>query len=228
MYRISPACVFFRSQGCSLVVASIFVLAHNLLVLTCLYCNKLTTIVLCTLPESLAPILAKLSLSVRLGGTDRCVLSVNFQLLLRFLHLASPPYSPHSPKMAVVRMPAWSTVLVGSVATALMQTESSSQLLSILKKAFVLLLVLNWRALPFAWHIGESSLKRVEKTEADCLFGFALASCLVEFWGLIPKLYYKIWTKGPKRAMAIGRNPYEVKTVTKGRVRWSDTDYNMQ
>jgi len=64
--------------------------------------------------------------------------------------------------MAVVRMPAWSTVLVGSVATALMQTESSSQLLSILKKAFVLLLVLNWRALPFAWHIGESSLKRRE------------------------------------------------------------------
>ncbi|GAA5841344.1 hypothetical protein JCM3766R1_005038 [Sporobolomyces carnicolor] len=102
--------------------------------------------------------------------------------------------------MTAVRLPAWSTVVVGSVATALVQSDANSRLLSILKKTFVLLLVLNWRALPFVWHI--------------------------EFWGLIPKLYYKIWTQGPTRAMAIGRNPFEVKTVTKGRVSWSETDYN--
>ncbi|GAA5988374.1 hypothetical protein JCM5350_004422 [Sporobolomyces pararoseus] len=102
--------------------------------------------------------------------------------------------------MTVVRLPAWSTVAVGSIAAALVQTDVNSRLLSLLKKAFVLLLVINWRSLPFIWHI--------------------------EFWGLIPKLYYKIWTKGPKRAMAIGRNPFEVRTVTKGRVSWSDSDYN--
>lgn len=60
-----------------------------------------------------------------------------------------------SSKMTVVRLPAWSTVVVGSVATALVQSDANSRLLSILKKTFVLLLVLNWRALPFVWHIGE-------------------------------------------------------------------------
>ncbi|GAA5940468.1 thioesterase family protein [Sporobolomyces koalae] len=108
--------------------------------------------------------------------------------------------------MSVVRIPAWSTMLVGSIAAALVHYDggaisSNSRLLSLVKKAFVLLLVINWRALPFVWHI--------------------------EFWGLIPKLYYKIWTRGPKRAMSIGKNPFEVRTLTKARVRWSDSDYNM-
>ncbi|GAA6015377.1 hypothetical protein JCM11491_000404 [Sporobolomyces phaffii] len=103
--------------------------------------------------------------------------------------------------MTLVRLPALSTVVVGSVAAALVQADHSSRLFSLAKKLFVLLLVVNWRSLPFVWHI--------------------------EFWGLIPKLYYKIWTKGPKAAMAIGRNPFEVRTVTRGRVSWSESDYNV-
>ncbi|GAA6061864.1 hypothetical protein JCM10212_001297 [Sporobolomyces blumeae] len=102
--------------------------------------------------------------------------------------------------MAVVRVPSWSTVLVGSVAAALMADSVNSRIVSVLKKLFVFLLVLNWRSLPFAWHI--------------------------RFWSLIPKLYVKIWSKGPEKAMAIARNPYEVRTVTKGRVNWDSTDYN--
>ncbi|BGO93405.1 hypothetical protein NBRC10512_003608 [Rhodotorula toruloides] len=71
---------------------------------------------------------------------------------------------------------------------------------TLLKKVFVALLVLNWRNLPLAWH--------------------------TSFWWTVPELYLKIFRKGHDKAMAIGRSPFEVKTVTKGHVSFADADYN--
>lgn len=54
--------------------------------------------------------------------------------------------------MALARLPSASTVLVGAVAAALVTADQSSRWASIVKKVLAVLLVLNWRALPFAWH----------------------------------------------------------------------------
>lgn len=54
--------------------------------------------------------------------------------------------------MALARLPSASTVLVGAVAAALVTADQSSWWASIVKKVLAVLLVLNWRALPFAWH----------------------------------------------------------------------------
>ncbi|GAA5922932.1 hypothetical protein JCM1841_004477 [Sporobolomyces salmonicolor] len=103
--------------------------------------------------------------------------------------------------MSIIRLPSWQTAVVASLAAALLTSDNQSRLLSLAKKAFALLLVLNWRALPLVWH--------------------------AEFWSLIPRLYLKIWTRGEDKAMAIARDPYEVRTRTTGRVGWADTDYNV-
>ncbi|BGP18228.1 hypothetical protein JCM10213_007857 [Rhodosporidiobolus nylandii] len=105
--------------------------------------------------------------------------------------------------MAALRLPSPGTALVAAIAAALVSLDASGQstLTSVGKKAFVALLVLNWRALPFYWH--------------------------VDFYGLIPKLYWRIWTKGEEKAMAIARDPFEVRTIRKGRVSWSESDYNI-
>ncbi|GAA6037373.1 hypothetical protein JCM8097_008536 [Rhodosporidiobolus ruineniae] len=104
--------------------------------------------------------------------------------------------------MQLLRVPSPSTAAVAATAFALVARNSSGDAaLTLLKKAFVALLVLNWRALPFVWHIN--------------------------FYGLIPKLYWRIWTRGEERAMAIARDPFEVRVVTKGRVSWAESDYNL-
>ncbi|GAA5993048.1 hypothetical protein JCM11641_006643 [Rhodosporidiobolus odoratus] len=100
-----------------------------------------------------------------------------------------------------LRLPSASTAVVASIATALAVTDSNSRLLWLAKRGFLLLLVANWRALPFYWHI--------------------------DFYGLIPKLYWRIWTKGEAKAMSIGKDPYEVRTITKGKVSWAESDYNI-
>ncbi|CEQ40090.1 SPOSA6832_01674 [Sporobolomyces salmonicolor] len=87
--------------------------------------------------------------------------------------------------MSIIRLPSWQTAVVASLAAALLTSDNQSRLLSLAKKAFALLLVLNWRALPL------------------------------------------IWTRGEDKAMAIARDPYEVRTRTTGRVGWADTDYNV-
>ncbi|GAA6017554.1 hypothetical protein JCM10207_001205 [Rhodosporidiobolus poonsookiae] len=99
----------------------------------------------------------------------------------------------------LVRLPSPASILVAAVAASLVSADSS-RLLSALKKVIVALLVLNWRALPFVWHI--------------------------DFYALIPQLYWKIWTKGEEKAMAIARDPFEVRTVTKKRLGFADADYN--
>lgn len=48
------------------------------------------------------------------------------------------------------------------------------------------------------------------------------------FWWTIPELYLRIWRKGEVKAMAIARNPFEVKSITKGHVSCAEADYNMQ
>ncbi|GAA5882434.1 hypothetical protein JCM1840_001742 [Sporobolomyces johnsonii] len=103
--------------------------------------------------------------------------------------------------MSIIRLPSCQTTVVASLAAALLTTDNQSRSLSLAKKAFALLLVLNWRALPLVWH--------------------------VEFWSLIPRLYLKIWTRGEDQAMAIARDPFEVRTRTTARVGWADTDYNV-
>lgn len=54
-------------------------------------------------------------------------------------------------------VPSWSTVLATSLATALTSSRLSSPSLKILKRFIVFVLLLNWRGLPFVWHIGECS-----------------------------------------------------------------------
>jgi hypothetical protein len=51
---------------------------------------------------------------------------------------------------------------------------------------------------------------------------------LQSFWWTIPELYLRIWRKGEVKAMAIARDPFSVKSVTKGHVSCADADYNMQ
>ncbi|GAA5920824.1 hypothetical protein JCM6882_009342, partial [Rhodosporidiobolus microsporus] len=110
-----------------------------------------------------------------------------------------------------------SAILVGSFAAAVLAADSNSKAVALAKRALpllgnaravvlfkaaaVLLLALNYRALPFFWHI--------------------------DFYGLIPKLYWRIWTKGDEKAMAIARDPFEVKTITRGRVTFAESDYNI-
>ncbi|GAA6009965.1 thioesterase family protein [Rhodotorula paludigena] len=102
--------------------------------------------------------------------------------------------------MGVLHLPAPATIAVGAAATALLAADSSSLLASLVKKLLAVLLVLNWRSLPFSWHIG--------------------------FWRTVPELYVRIWRRGEERAMAIARDPFEVKSVTEGRVGFSEGDYN--
>lgn len=54
--------------------------------------------------------------------------------------------------MALARLPSPSTVLVGAVAAALVTADHNSRWAGLVKKLLAVLLVLNWRALPFAWH----------------------------------------------------------------------------
>ncbi|GAA5823017.1 hypothetical protein JCM3770_005381 [Rhodotorula araucariae] len=108
--------------------------------------------------------------------------------------------------MGLLHFPSSSTLAVGAGFAALLAADSSPSgsqfaVAPILKKALALLLVLNWRSLPFAWHI--------------------------QVWKTVPELYARIWRKGEERAMAIARDPFEVSSVTKGRVTLGDGDYNM-
>ncbi|GAA5878954.1 hypothetical protein JCM8547_003257 [Rhodosporidiobolus lusitaniae] len=101
--------------------------------------------------------------------------------------------------MTLLRLPSASTAAV--VLAVLLAARLPSGPVDVAKKIGVVLLVLNWRALPFYWH--------------------------ANFYRLIPQLYLKIWTKGEEHAMAIARDPFEVKTITRNRVSVAEADYNI-
>ncbi|GAA5847924.1 hypothetical protein JCM9279_003493 [Rhodotorula babjevae] len=102
--------------------------------------------------------------------------------------------------MGVLHLPSPSTVAVGAGVWALL--SSSGLAPSLVKKLVAVLLVLNWKNAPFAWHL--------------------------QVWKTVPEWHWRSWTRGgEEKALAVARDPFAVKSITKGRVTLGDADYNM-
>ncbi|KAK4045965.1 hypothetical protein OIV83_006485 [Microbotryomycetes sp. JL201] len=98
-------------------------------------------------------------------------------------------------------VPSLSTALVAAAAVRLSShRHGTSPKARAFKKLLAFLLVLNWRSLPLVWHI--------------------------DLWGLVPWIRYRVITRGPERALAIGKSPFDAKVVTKGYVSFDLADWN--
>lgn len=121
-------------------------------------------------------------------------------------------------------LPSWATLLVAASAIALHKSKPSPSL-SALKKLITLILVLNWRALPGVWHVGTFQL---------CTRPTGMKSELTQdatntdLFGLIPLLHARIRLRGEQKALAIGKDPFDTRVMSKGYVDLSAMDWNMQ
>ncbi|KAK4046397.1 hypothetical protein OIO90_006577 [Microbotryomycetes sp. JL221] len=104
--------------------------------------------------------------------------------------------------MSVTRfVPAPTTAAVTAIALALTsKRHGSSARVQALKKLIAVLLVLNWRSFPMVWHL--------------------------KLWGLVPWIRWRVRTRGPERALAIGQSPFDAKVITKGFVSLDLADWN--
>ncbi|KAM0790148.1 hypothetical protein ACM66B_005469 [Microbotryomycetes sp. NB124-2] len=98
-------------------------------------------------------------------------------------------------------VPSLSTALVAAAAFRLgSRQHGKSPRARAFKRVLAVLLVINWRSLPLVWHM--------------------------KLWGLVPWIRYRVITRGPERALAIGKSPFDAKVVSKGFVSFDLADWN--
>ncbi|KDE08429.1 hypothetical protein MVLG_01464 [Microbotryum lychnidis-dioicae p1A1 Lamole] len=98
-------------------------------------------------------------------------------------------------------LPSWSTVVVGFILNYALKTSNTTVHAQWLRRAFFTLLWLNWRSLPFIWHI--------------------------DLFGQIPFLHLRLRLYGIDKVFAIAKDPFDTKVITRGTATWDASDWNM-
>lgn len=150
--------------------------------------------------------------------------------------------------MAVTRfVPAWSTILAGAAISTLTSTRLAARLkaLGTIKKILGLLLLLNWRSLPFVWHVGESPQREIASERRHLCSKSASSEQSIrrslqfesiqltpltptDLFGLVPLIRLRIWLRGVEKVLAIANSPFDTKVITKGYVGFDAADWNGQ
>ncbi|SCZ98514.1 BZ3500_MvSof-1268-A1-R1_Chr3-1g05434 [Microbotryum saponariae] len=98
-------------------------------------------------------------------------------------------------------LPSWSTVLVGLILNYALKTSSTTVRSQWLRRTFFTLLWLNWRSLPFIWHL--------------------------HLFGQVPLLHLRLRLYGLDKVFAIAKDPFDTKVITRGTATWDASDWNM-
>ncbi|SCV74403.1 BQ2448_6835 [Microbotryum intermedium] len=98
-------------------------------------------------------------------------------------------------------LPSWSTVVVGLILNRALKSTSTDVRVQWLRRAFATLLWLNWRSWPLIWHI--------------------------DLFGQVPLFRLRLRLYGVDNVLAIAKDPFDTKVITKGTVTWDTSDWNL-
>ncbi|SGY43989.1 BQ5605_C001g00099 [Microbotryum silenes-dioicae] len=124
-------------------------------------------------------------------------------------------------------LPSWSTVVVGFILNYALKTSNTTVHAQWLRRAFFTLLWLNWRSLPFIWHIGTSASYLSRQGSVSLRLGLNPRPVLADLFGQIPLLHLRLRLYGIDKVFAIAKDPFDTKVITRGTATWDASDWNM-